>query len=102
MPGAQSRYRLALPIQVYDTPRATDPNQFGWTYSGLHVFEISGDLSGVPQLHFQGVIRTQTASEETPNPFYRVPNRGILHGDSVFAVYGEQVHSSRWQDLPNP
>ena len=68
MPGPDVRYRLALPIEVHDTPHGMDPNRFNWTYSGLHLFEIGPGAADVPQLHFQGVIKTGEATPAKPNP----------------------------------
>jgi hypothetical protein len=91
LPGTETRYRLALPIRVYETT---------WAYSGLHVLEIANSATGTPQLHFQGVIKTEEAGTATPIPTFVLPERGVLHGDSVFAIHGERVFSSLWQNLP--
>ncbi len=100
LPGTNARHRLALPIHVFDTAHPTDPSRFTWTYSGLHVLEISSSETGAPQLHVQGVIRTEEAGNATPNPSFALPNRGILHGDSVFAIQGDRILSSLWDNLP--
>jgi hypothetical protein len=90
LPGAEPRHRLAVPIHVFDS---------SWRYSGLHLFEVRNE-NGSPHLHFQGVIRTEDSSNGASGPKFTAPNRGVLHGDSVFAVYGENVHSSLWQNVP--
>jgi hypothetical protein len=102
LPGPAGHYRLALPIRVFDTVRPTDPNHFGWTYSGLHVLEIAPDANGISQLHLQGVIRTEEPDATTTSPSFAVPDRGVLNGDSVFSVHGDQIRASLWQDLPQP
>jgi Beta propeller domain len=89
LPG--DRHRLALPVHVVDSV---------WTYSGLHLFEVARNASGTSQLHFQGVIKTdEPASRGRSSPTYAAPDRGILHGDSIFSVYGDQIRSSLWQDV---
>ncbi len=101
VPGASPRYRLALPIEVADTPDPTDPSRFHWTYAGLHVFEVADIETGTPQLRFQGVIKTAQRGNQSPSVFYS-STRGVLHDDSVFAVQGDRVLSSLWQNLPAP
>jgi hypothetical protein len=101
-PGIDARYRLALPIHVYDTAHPTETGRFNWTYSGLHVLEVSAGAADVPELHFRGAIRTEVFDPARPGPAYVTPERGVLHGDSVFSIHGEQIRSSLWQDLPNP
>ena len=101
MPGTDTHLRLAVPMHVYDTAHPTLPNRFNWTYSGLHLLEVTGSGTESPQLHFQGVIKTEEPGNATPGPSFALPNRGILHGESVFAIHGERVLSSLWQDLPD-
>lgn len=96
--GADASLRLALPIDVYDTP-VDDAALYGWTYSGLHVLEVSGIEGATPQLKLQGVIKTAERGNSTSSP-YVYPRRAVLHDDAVFGVNGEQVLARRWQDLP--
>jgi hypothetical protein len=102
LPGSIPRYRFALPIQVADTADPMNPNQFNWTYSGLHLFEVADSASETPQLRFQGVIKTEQPNSGEKSPVYYTRTRGILHDDGVFAVHGDRVLSSLWQDLPAP
>jgi len=102
MPAPDAGLRLALPISVADTPDPTQAGQFTWTYSGLHLLEVTGLESGAPQLHFQGVIKTDAASDGANAAPYAWPNRTTLHADSVFGVSGDRLFSSRWQDLHSP
>jgi len=90
MPGAGTNVRMALPIHVYDTPST-------WAYSGLHLFEISNDPMGTPQLRFQGVLETEAPGDAALLPTYVLPNRGLLQGDSVFAVHGAEYRGRFWQ-----
>jgi hypothetical protein len=101
-PAPNAGLRLALPIDVFDTPRPADPNTFAWTYSGLHLLEVSGAATTSPQLHFQGVLLTDEPGPSKTFPSFGRPERGVLHGDSVFAVSGDRFLSSRWQDLTAP
>jgi hypothetical protein len=98
LPGADARVRLALPIIVYDTPHPTSSGQLTWTYSGLHLFEVAANAT--PALHFQGVIKTEERDASRRNPSFGGGGRGVLHADSVYAVHGEEVRSSLWQNLP--
>jgi hypothetical protein len=92
LPGAGTHVRMALPIHVYDTPTT-------WAYSGLHLFDISDDSTGAPQLRFQGVLETETPGGAALLPTYALPNRGLLQGDSVFAVHGEEYLGRFWQTV---
>jgi hypothetical protein len=99
MPGTEPRYRVALPIQVFDVD-AAHPTQNKWTYSGLHLLEVAPGAADAPELRFKGVIKTEEASDAKPYPTYVLPERGVLHGESVFLVHGEQVLSSMWETVP--
>jgi hypothetical protein len=83
-----------------DTPHPTQAGQFTWTYSGLHLLEVTGLESGAPQLHFQGVIKTDEPVGIATSAPYVWPNRVALHGDGVFAVSGDRFFSSLWRELP--
>ncbi len=96
-PAADASLRLALPIDVYDTP-TSEPTRFGWTYSGLHVLEVAGSNGPSPQLKFQGLIKTGDSSTSQYPPLV-FPQRGVLHDDAVFAVQGDRILSKRWEDL---
>jgi hypothetical protein len=91
-----SRYRVALPVSVYDAPDPLSPGRFQWSYSGEHLLEISGIGSAAPRLDFHGVLRTATAGG---NPGYSPFVRGILHDDSVFVVDGAKIFSSLWGNV---
>jgi hypothetical protein len=92
-----SRYRLALPINVYDKPDPNDADRLLWSYSALHLFEIS-DIGGSPQLNFRGVLQTAEPGS-TSYPPTELPNRSVLHDDSVFAIRGERILGKSWADL---
>lgn len=90
LPGAEARYRVALPIHVAET---------NWKYTGLHLFELA--VGATPELHFQGVIKTDEPGSST-FPTAGDPNRGVLHDESVFAIHGDRIVSSLWQDVQQP
>jgi len=95
LPGATTRHRLALHLDVFDTPLSNQG--YAWTYSGLHLFEITGLEVDAPQFHFQGVITAEDAAHGSRTFFD--PVRSVLHDDSVFYVYGDQNLSSLWQNI---
>jgi hypothetical protein len=99
MPGTDARLRLAMPILVYDTPSSMAAGSYTWTYSGLHLFEVAAGAS--PSLHFKGVIKTAEPGGPGQVPFFG-GDRGVLHGDAVYAVHGGDVQSSFWQNVPQP
>jgi hypothetical protein len=90
----------ALTFLSMPAPHPTEAGQFTWTYSGLHMLEVTGLESGAPQLHLQGVIKTDEPTSIPMNAPYVWPNRVALHGDGVFAVSGNRFFSSLWQELP--
>jgi hypothetical protein len=97
-PAPDASLRLALPIDVYDTPTES-PSAFDWSYSGFHVMEVSGTESAAPQVRFHGLIKTADHVSST-HPPHAFPERGVLHEDAVFAVDGEQFLARRWSDFP--
>jgi beta propeller domain-containing protein len=98
------RVRVALPIDVFATPRQDIPNAFDWNYSGSHLFEIQGLNGGTPQLEFKGVIKTAESDGTAPfpAPFFAIPKRTVLHDDAVFVVNGATFRGSLWNDLTAP
>jgi hypothetical protein len=98
---ANDRVRFALPIDVFATARQDIAGAFDWTYSGSHLFEISGLNGGTPQLQFKGVI--ETARSDGSNPFpvppYVTPRRAVMHDDAVFVVDGATFLGSLWDGV---
>ena len=101
---AADRVRVALPIDVFATPRQDISNAFDWNYSGSHLFEIQGLNGGTPQLEFKGVIKTAESdgTDPFPVPPYVVPRRTVLHDDAVFVVNGATFRGSLWNHLALP
>lgn len=99
IPGDPVRHRLALPITVVENAEVGGTSRLVWSYSGLHLLEVAGIESGSPTLHFQGVIKTQEPDSTTLFPSFAVPDRGVLHDDSVFAIHGDRIRSSLWGDI---
>lgn len=101
---AADRVRVALPIDVFATPRQDIAGAFDWTYSGSHLFEIQGLNGGTPQLEFKGVIKTAQSDGSAPFPVppYVVPKRAVMHDDAVFVVNGATFSGSLWGNIPPP
>jgi hypothetical protein len=89
-------YRIALPINVFDTPHA---NGFRWTYSGIHLLEIDDVSGATPQLRLAGVIKTDEPGSSNSYPSHTAPNRTVLHDESVFVVNGDTLIGSLWDRL---
>lgn len=98
MPGTPVSHRIALPMNVFETPLTTDPTRFAWTYSGFQLLEVS-NAGGSIQLHVQGVLKTDESSSPSSYPSYVVPRRAILHGEAVYGVNGGTYVSSLWDRL---
>lgn len=100
LPMEQSNsYRIALPINVFDTPAGS---LYHWQYSGTHLLQIDGIGSDSPQLSFAGVIKTDEPDSSHNYPRMDVPNRSVLHDDSVFVVNGNALIGSLWNQLGSP
>jgi len=63
------------------TARVTDP---------LYVIEIVGIGSDAAELEFRGLIKTAEPDGTTYLPA-ELPNRSVLHDDSVFAIRGSRI-----------
>jgi hypothetical protein len=98
---APDRVRFALPIDVFATARQDIAGTFDWTYSGSHLFEVSGLDGGSPQLEFKGVIKTAESdgSNPFPAPPYVIPRRAVMHDEAVFVIDGERFLGSSWGDV---
>ena len=99
--NGDNQLRVALPIVVYDTP-TPDLNDefFEWTFSGLQLLEINGLSEGGVQLDLAGHLVTEHRDGQKSFIGSGGDGRSILHDDSVFFVYGDQVWSSFW-DSPS-
>jgi hypothetical protein len=94
VPGEQESHRIGLPIDVY----ANSGGQYRWDYSGFHFLEVSS-VGGSPQLHVQGVLKTEESSSPGSYPSYVVPRRVVMQGESVYGVHGGVYVSSRWDHV---
>jgi hypothetical protein len=92
--GDQESHRIGLPIDVY----TKSDNQYRWAYSGFHFLEVSS-VGGSPQLHVQGVLKTEESSSPGSYPSYVVPRRVVMHGDAVYGVHGGVYASSLWDHV---
>jgi len=98
LPQANS-FRVALPINVFDTPAGA---AYHWQYSGTHLLQVDGIGTATPQLSFAGVIKTDEPDSSHNYPRLEVPNRSVLHDDSVFVVSGNALIGSLWNQLGTP
>ncbi|HET9447708.1 MAG TPA: beta-propeller domain-containing protein, partial [Steroidobacteraceae bacterium] len=98
---APDRVRFGLPIDVFATARQDLSGVFDWTYSGSHLFEITGLNGGTPQLTFKGVIKTAESDGSNPFPVppYTVPRRSVMHDDAVFVIDGERFLGEMWESV---
>ncbi|WP_129646348.1 beta-propeller domain-containing protein [Peristeroidobacter agariperforans] len=93
-------YRMALPINVFDTP--SYDGRFSWTYSAVHLLEIDDVGGATPHLRLAGVIKTAGPDSSNPYPQYWVPNRTVLHDESVFVVNGDSLMGRLWSQVAPP
>jgi len=99
--NGSEQLRVALPIVVYDTITMDHKSEyFDWTFSGLQLLEINGLNGGGVQLDLAGHLVTEHRDGQQSFIGSGGDGRSILHDDSVFFVYGDQVWSSFW-DSPS-
>jgi len=72
---------------------------FGWSYSGLHLFEVD---TAAGRILRRGEMRVE---EYEPTPggrewplIYRGEDRSVLAGDAIFYVHGDDVYTSLWSN----
>lgn len=92
-------HRVAVPVEVYETPSPFGSDFFEWTYSGLFLFEVT-EAAGqqAPKLAQAGTLTAQRATTRPPdsNPFGL--RRSIIVGDDVHFISANQVWSAPWSD----
>lgn len=97
--GIAGTHRVAVPVDVYETPSPFSSDFFNWTYSGLFLFEVS-EATGqqAPKLVQTGTLTAQRATNLMPdsNPFGL--RRSVIAGDDVHFVSADQVWSAPWSD----
>ncbi len=99
--NGDDQLRVSFPVVVYDTaPLDPGSDYYDWTYSGLQLLEVNGLSDGGVQLDLAGALITEHRDGQQSFIGSGGEGRGILHDDSVFFVYGDQVWSSFW-DSPD-
>lgn len=71
---------------------------FGWSYSGLHLFEVD---TAAGRILRRGEMRVEEY-EPTPGggawPLIDGDDRSVLAGDAIFYVHGDDVYTSLWSN----
>jgi|GEM_PF-591051 len=94
----QNPARLALPIDLYETPRSNHTghpsDRYNWTGSGTWLFEI--DQGATPGIREAG--RMFARFPDSSGAFYdRVDNeRNIIADDSVYYIADHEVYGTNW------
>jgi hypothetical protein len=88
---------MTLPMHVHNGTQRSPSDWTNWQYTGLHLFDI--ELNGTASLEEAGSIIASSVSKEMPYNQYVNTQRGIMHDDAVYYVYGEKVISANWNDL---
>lgn len=95
-------HRVALPVEVNETPSGFDPNYFNWTYTGLFLFEVSDTTTQpTPSLTPAGTLIAQRATDPEPSISLYGTRRSVLVGDDVHFVADDKVWSAPWNDPAN-
>lgn len=90
-------YRIAFPVRLHTGPQKHPSDYTEWKHSGLYLYDLN--LSDAkPSFQGAGEIIAETADSPGDFPDWVEVQRGILHEDSVYYVYGENVISAPWQN----
>lgn len=81
--------RFTLPMSIYSSG-------YNWSHSGLQLFEINGLDSNAGSLTHVGEIVAEAATQDQEWPNTYSSNRSVLHGDTVYFIYSNDVFSSYW------
>ncbi len=94
---SSGEYRMALPIEVHDGTQTSASQWLDWSYTALHLFDISVPSNVSDALMSDaGVIVAERKSDLHKWPNYVDTQRGIIDGDAVHYVYGTSVISTDW------
>ena len=72
---------------------------FGWSYSGLHLFEIdtvAGHIVRRGEMRVEEYEPTPDGSGAWPRVFDG--DRSVMSGDAVFFVHGDDIYTSLWSN----
>lgn len=96
------QYRMVLPIQVNDGVQDQPWEWTNWSHTGLHLYDVSvPDNASDAEFTAAGVIiASQTSDTQNWNDYVQT-QRGIIDGDAVHYVYGNEVISADWNDPVN-
>lgn len=82
--------RFTLPMSIYSSG-------YNWSHSGLQLFELTGLDSNAASLTHVGEIIAEAATQESKWPNAYGNNRSVLHNDTVYFIYSDDIFSSFWQ-----
>jgi len=100
--------RVSFGIDVAGTafperrPTPNDPlNYYGWSYSGLHGFDVHADDSA--RIESRGALVVERVGPDNGyyGPRYR-ESRAVMVNDATYYVHGPDVFATTWDNLANP
>ena len=89
-------YRMALPVQVHDGVQSEPSQWLDWQYTGLHLFDINTVNGGQATMESAGILVSEQKDEGKNYASYPDKQRGVIKGESVHYVYGNEVWSADW------
>jgi uncharacterized secreted protein with C-terminal beta-propeller domain len=100
--------RVSFGIDVHGEaePVASPPiqdafNYYGWSYSGLHGFDIQTG-PGAQIIRRGAVVAESVTTAGNPyGPLYG-DDRSVMVDNAVFYIHGKFVYAANWNDLANP
>ncbi len=91
----EDQYRMAFPVQLHTGPQKHPSDWTEWKLTGLYLYDLSLNASA-PSLQGAGVVTADVATNPGDYPNWVDVQRGILHEDSIYYVYGDRVLSANW------
>jgi len=88
--------RVALPINIADTPVDWSTDYYDWTATALQLFSVEGIGGDTASLVDRGAVPADHRTDSRTWPRDYPEGRGVLHGDAVFYVYDSHVLSASW------
>lgn len=101
-PATSRPARLALPVELHETPGAyasTEPwSRYDWTHRGLYLFDID-PAAGAGAITPRGAMVIANRDNASSSGSWVSSDRAVIAGDHVHFVHDDKVWSATWGDV---
>ena len=105
--GRPPRFALGATVNKRELSPSPSPGPwpwtaYGWSYSGLHAFEVE---TAAGRLVDQGALVVEEYAPDKPRPtipHWSPDDRSLLGDEAVFYLHGDDVYSTAWSELQPP